>query len=334
MLPGRGLSEETKRSFFCCTVLLCLFGQLLCFCSCKNTKVDEFGNRQYRHIVEIPSDFESKSRLLLSGSDQSISGIIRTIKENSAFKNTIGTLQSKWKDRQSYYRNMLTKVKVTEDNLPWLYEMVTETARALKVKPPGVFVVFDGIPDAYVVNVQRPALVIHSALIGLLDQSELLFIVGHELAHIKFNHVMIMEFMQFLKFAVDFLPSKGLRDLTIKGLFLPLYEWVEDAEISADYGGLMLVSSPEIAASALIRMISGLQGEINVVAFRSQLRTVKQASGNSLNDFSLKLQEFAAPTPFVARRVEALYEFLESDKYSQLHSSSQYDTYEFWLSYK
>jgi len=95
------------------------------------------------------------------------------------------------------------------------------------------------------------SLCLTSRAIEELSENELLFLVGHELGHVLFEHDRLNLLCQ---------PSEGVDSLTIlpflgEWLFL---RWRQKAEISADRVGWLLTEDFEAGAGAIIKAATGL----------------------------------------------------------------------------
>ncbi|MDM8557501.1 M48 family metallopeptidase [Candidatus Parabeggiatoa sp. HSG14] len=265
--------------------------------------------------------------------DVALTKEINQLAENSFLKKTIiNWYYGKWADQLTINFANARKVKVSENQYPWLYEMVYKASVALDVKMPHTYVVSDGSPNAYVTGVTEPILVIHSSLIvDLMEPEELLFIIGHELGHIKFKHILANEIVGTSFTAIQMIPTETLRSFFTKVLLMSFLKWSRDSEISADRMGMILVGSKEIAGRALIKLISGLKtdfGQIDPKAFiEEQGNKIKYEDFNHFDLIKIPwthipvlFKEVTSTHPFIRSRVEALYQYKNSSEYTQLFS--------------
>ncbi len=122
--------------------------------------------------VQVASDLELTARV----NEFSASGPGRLL----------ATYHEEWRDRLTINNLRVAAVEVGPTQLPDLAALVAGIANVVGVDPPDTFVVQDPIPNAYVTNVERPVLVLHSRLIELLSQQELAFVIGHELPSVMY----------------------------------------------------------------------------------------------------------------------------------------------------
>jgi Zn-dependent protease with chaperone function len=119
-------------------------------------------------------------------------------------------------------------------------------------------------------------------MIDTMSDEELFFIMGHELGHIKANHVLYFSIGWLLFPLLDILGRRtmGATDVATYALVLALYEWSRQAEFSADRAGLLVAQDKGIAIQSLIRLAAGpsrLHHELNQEAFMDQARAYQDA---------------------------------------------------------
>jgi Zn-dependent protease with chaperone function len=242
---------------------------------------------------------------------------VNELAETPYVKKVINLYYEQWKDQLIYYDATFQKFKVTPNDYGQLHEIVSQAALALEVKVPHIYLINDSTPDAYVMGVTKPILVIHSELIRLMEPEELLFVIGHELGHLKFKHILVSELVAMLYYALEFIPTDTLRTLVTGGALLTFLKWSRESEISADRLGMILVGSEEIAARALIKLMTGLPvNQSKVKSFMDLHQEEDEAF--DLRKIPVLLKEATATHPFIGSRVKALYQYKNSPEYPQL----------------
>lgn len=266
-----------------------------------------------RHIYNVPADLQTKD--FQTPIDRELTEKINTFAEQEWLKKIITLYYDEWKDKLTINLNNVTKVKVTAHQYAWLHEMVFQASSALGITPPITYIIGHATPNAYVTNVKSPILVLHSAIIKLLNREELFFVIGHELGHIKSGHVLTHDIVSTALYALDKVP------LVNKLAPLSWLLWAKEAEISADRVGLLLLQDTKICSSALIKLLSGLTeqegGQINIEAFLQQKAEV-EADAVVLRRIPVLLAEATSTHPFIGTRVRALAEFKNSPQFSTL----------------
>ncbi|PWA36367.1 peptidase family M48 family protein [Artemisia annua] len=95
--------------------------------------------------------------------------------------------------------NIGTSVLVSENQLSELHQLMVQSAEALKIEAPDLYVRQSPVPNAYTlaINGKKPFVVVHTSLIELLTRKELQAVLAHELGHLKCDHgVWLVKFLQ------------------------------------------------------------------------------------------------------------------------------------------
>jgi len=205
-------------------------------------------------------------------------------------------------------------VRVTASQLPWLFDAVTEVAGLLEVAVPHVYVQQDPHLNAYTHGVGNQAvLAITHSLLEQLNKPELRFIVGHEIGHIKSQHVVFSTMASYL---LGDAQSRGSSEFS--SLLSELLEWQRESEVTADRAGLLVCGDVRASCTALLTLVVGsrrLAEQMDVVEF-----VENQDLDLEYNPLAKQL-EFSRTHPFMPKRIKELLAFTESKNYSRLIES-------------
>jgi Zn-dependent protease with chaperone function len=215
-----------------------------------------------------------------------------------------------------------------------IVEMVKECSQVLGVDPPPVFIYGSGEPNAYVTNLTHPhVLVLTGGLVELFQDNpdELRFIIGHELGHIKAQHIRThfvarMLFGSMLgKTRAQASTVSNLMSVATAGVLL---HWFRESEYTADRAGLLCVQgNVKTAQQALLRLLHRTR-QINKLMegqeedFSASLASLDQAELRNrpfVHIFSF-VTEMQSTHPFVPQRCEQLAQWGESEEYAELVS--------------
>jgi Zn-dependent protease with chaperone function len=195
-------------------------------------------------------------------------------------------------------------IKVSENNIPRIFNASKIVAKKISMKRPDVFVKQSPELNAYAIGVfGDKSVVLHSALVKIMNDDELLSILGHEFSHIKCGHTVWNTIIGTKNLVQIPLLSKCLE-------FLFLY-WSRIAEYTADRGGLISCRNLKATTTSFIKLAVGktLASEINVDDFLNQLekeRVATQMAGVLLTH------------PYLADRIMRLSDFYSSDIYKNI----------------
>ena len=175
-------------------------------------------------------------------------------------------------------------------------------------------------------GIEEPVVIIHDLLVGLLPRRELEFVIGHELGHIKFDHVLNLTIAQLLKvpgMVLDRVPILG--PVLKTGLDLALFEWQRKAELSCDRAGLLCAQDPEAGFRVMMRMAGApalYAAEFNIDAF---IRQYEELQGHQKDLLTRGFYMFSTATrshPWAAVRAHELKQWIDSGEYQAILDES------------
>ncbi len=210
-------------------------------------------------------------------------------------------------------------VRVEADQFARLHRVYRECAETLDVRPvPELYVTQTPLVNAGAVGVDQPFIVLNSALLDLLDDDELRFVLGHELGHVLSGHVLYKTMLQLLLRVSLVLTGLPLGNLALFSIISALNEWDRKSEYSADRAGLLALQDPELCYRVSMKMAGGGQvDQMSVDAFVRQAEEYEQA-GNIL-DGALKLLNLLGRShPFHVLRLAELKRWAETGDYPRI----------------
>ena len=165
------------------------------------------------------------------------------------------------------------------------------------------------------------ALGVTSSLVEKFSAAELRFVIGHELGHILFDHTSLP--MPATAMIEDMAGTIVSRTKAIE-----LYLWCRSAEISADRAGLACCGSLDVAASAFLKLSSGLStvdANLDITHYLAQVDSLASspAARQKPRDDDDTLDCFSTH-PDAPLRLRALAAFARSDAWQRIKGSSGY----------
>ncbi|KAJ9564050.1 hypothetical protein OSB04_000016 [Centaurea solstitialis] len=179
--------------------------------------------------------------------------------------------------------NIGTSVLVSENQLSELHQLMIQSAEALKIEAPDLYVRQSPVPNAYTlaINGKKPFVVVHTSLIELLSRKELQAVLAHELGHLKCDHGVWLTVANFLTLGANTIPGVG--GMIAQSLEEQLFRWLRAAELTCDRAALLVVQDPKVVVSVLMKLAGGcpsLADQLNVDAFLEQARSYDKASAS------------------------------------------------------
>jgi len=214
-------------------------------------------------------------------------------------------------ERIYYLENTADNVRVTERMFPRLYRYLQWGCQILGVEQPELYVTTDPVPRSFTYGHTRPFIVLTSGLIDLLDEQERCFVIGHELGHIRFGHVLYTVLAENLTTILELVgkATLGIGSLLGYGLALPLFDWYRKTALSCDRAGLLCVQQRDVPFRVLMKLAGGseaLYAEMDRDEFMAQIRAYADADDSTLNQaYKLMLTAFR-PHPFPIMRAKHL----------------------------
>jgi Zn-dependent protease with chaperone function len=190
-----------------------------------------------------------------------------------------------------------TSVRVTDRHFPEIEAVVRRCSALLGMRAPLVFVREDFLVPITAMGLGEPySIVISSEWLRHLDDDELAFLVGCELAHIGAGHTRISSLFS----------ASGRENPIIALVF---GAWLRRTEYTADRVGLLCCGSLEAATRAIYATtFRELKRRVDLDAFIQQRRAIEA-------DPSLAMGEWLGETPYAVNRLRELAQFATSPLY-------------------
>ena len=218
-----------------------------------------------------------------------------------------------------YLDNISSSVLVGDRQLPHLHALLLEACQIIDLDPPQLYIRQHPVPNAYTFAMRgkQPFIVIHTALIDLLNLAEIQAVIGHELGHLKCDHSVYLTLANLLTIAASQLP---LGEVLVPTFQTQIMEWIRCAEFTCDRAALLVVQDAKIISSLLMKLSGGsptLSDQLNVEAFLDQARAYDVAVASDLGEVikQIRTQDLTHPLPVLRAR--------EIDRWS---NSSEYQT--------
>ena len=207
-------------------------------------------------------------------------------------------------------------VRTSPTQFARVHRIYGEVARTLDA--PGdypVYVTQDPHFNAAAYGMEKPFIVVNSALEERFDDEELRFILAHELGHIMSGHVLYTTMMRLLTMLAGMgFPIVGL---AARAVLVALLEWYRKAELSCDRAGILGVQDPEPGLRVMLKFAGGASGDANLAEFIRQSDEYREEG--ALADQVYKVLNVLGSThPFPVIRVAEMRAWFESGAYERI----------------
>lgn len=228
-------------------------------------------------------------------------------------------------DRWMYCFNMSMSVRCGPNQYKTLYDILRESCDVLDMPEPELYLTNNPFPNAYAGGVERPYITLRSSMVDTLTDEQLYHLIGHELGHIKAGHVLYFSVASVLMPLLELIGRRtfGLGDIASVGMMLAFYEWMRNAEHTADRAGLLVAQELNTSLDSLLSITAGpnrLREEQSRDAFMDQARAYQDASGwdaiGKVLIFMLMGAMFTHPMP--VHRAQHLEKWVLSGAYDRI----------------
>lgn len=215
-------------------------------------------------------------------------------------------------------------LRVTQDSFPDLHSQVALACETLHLpRIPEVYIASSGEINAFTSGVKDPIIVLTSGAIDTLTSDELLFVIGHELGHIKSSHVLYYQIANFLPVVGDILGSitLGLGDLLSFGLKMALLNWARMSEFTADRAGFLVTQDIAPAMGAMMKL-AGLphryRDQVNIEDFIAQARAFEALDSDKISRFAKWISIAGQSHPWTVLRANQFMAWFDSGDYQRI----------------
>lgn len=223
---------------------------------------------------------------------------------------------------------LATGVQVTEKQLPKLHRMLAQACKVLDMHTPDLYIKQSPVANAYTLAVQgqRPFIVMHSALLELLDDEEILAVLAHECGHLKAEHGLWVTMANLLIILSASLFGGGLGRAVAEIGNAQIMRWLRAAELTCDRAALLVVQDPRVVMSSVMKLAGGspkYAKDLDVDSYLSQAEQFDKASTTRLGRLMSRGMMRDLTHPFPVLRVRELKRWSSSSHFQTLVSRGQ-----------
>lgn len=235
----------------------------------------------------------------------------RALKAIPALDKAVAKLMEYGFERLFYLDNIASNVRVTPKMFPRLHRNLVWASRILDVAEPELYITVDPTPNAFTYGHTRPFITMTSGLIDMLDDEERLFVIGHELGHIKAGHVLYTTLARNIASIMTLVgqATLGIGAILGQSLVYALLEWSRNAELTADRAGLLCVQDLDSCVSTFMKLAGGasrLYAEMDRDEFLRQIGEYEEADRSALNTAYKALLTMGRSHPYAILRAKEL----------------------------
>jgi Zn-dependent protease with chaperone function len=221
---------------------------------------------------------------------------------------------------------MASAVKVTPKQCPDIHAKLQIACTTLGVDMPDMYIQQNPIVNAFTGGVEKPIIVLHSALLERLNEEETLAVIAHEVGHIHAEHVLYLTAARLIELLINggaaiLLPGSEIIKLVISlGISSALLAWARRAELSCDRAALLVTQDPHVIGRTMMKLAGGtMASKVDYDLFLEQGRQFqKDCEEKALDKFWAQVVNAGRSHPFPIWRVGEILEWVESGQYQDL----------------
>lgn len=210
-------------------------------------------------------------------------------------------------------------LKVTKESYPKIYQYLEFACKILDVRDvPELYIEWGYSINACTVGSEHPIIILQSGLIDLCDDDEIMFIIGHELGHIKSNHMLYHMMAQVFNYVISMIPFGNVISSSLQ---YALYYWSRMSEFTADRAGLLCCQNKDASVRAFMKM-SGMPikqyDEMHYETFIQQARNFKQLDYDGMNKIIKFISIADDSHPWTVMRAAELLNWIDNGCYDRI----------------
>jgi len=241
------------------------------------------------------------------------------LRKLTGFDTILRNLAGLFNDRALRLNYLASAVRASQEQFPDLYQMMLDGCYILDLPTvPELYISQDSQVNAWALGLDKPFIVLNSAIVELMDPEEIRFIIGHELGHVLSGHTVYNTMLRNLLLLVQRLALVPFAWIGLKAVVWGLEEWSRKAEMSADRAGLLATQDVDAARRALMKTAGGRRlAEFSSDEFHRQAREYDAVP--DVRESLLKLLQLQGQThPFAVVRFAELDRWADEGDYRNI----------------
>ena len=224
--------------------------------------------------------------------------------------------------------NMSSKIRLSEEQVPRVYNMLPGICEKLGIAVPPLYLELNRNPNAYTYGHKDPFITVTSGLLECLNDEEIYAVLAHECGHIACEHVLYHTMGNLILtggLTISEILGNNLVTFAVsQTLETAFYYWMKCSEFSADRAAGICCENSKPVVQTMMRLAGGtshIGDEINVDLFVNQ--AAEYSEKRSLSTSNKIMEFFATRTlshPLLSVRAHEAILWCESDAYKDILS--------------
>lgn len=212
-----------------------------------------------------------------------------------------------------------SNIRASEKGYPEIYKLLEDACDILDLKnKPDFYLQWGYDVNGFTTGAEHPLIVLNSGVIDICTRTEALFVIGHEIGHIKSMHMLYHMIAQAFSYIVDAIPGGSLLGAPLQ---MALCYWSRMSEFTADRAGLLCCQNKDAAITAMMKM-AGMPvrffEKMSYSSFIDQAQEFKQLDYEVMNKVIKFVSIVNDSHPWTVMRAAELLNWIESGEYDRI----------------
>ena len=220
-------------------------------------------------------------------------------------------------ERQINIRYTGSNIRVTASSYPEIYRLFDRACEIINLPArPDLYLEWGYHVGGFTIGVDHPIIVLKSGAIDLLSEDELMFVIGHEMGHIKSRHTLYHQIAAYLPFLADKVGqfTLGIGGYVTQPVILALLHWKRMSEFTAGRAGILTCQDLEVAAGVMMKLAGmpvNYYPGMKFDSFLDQAHEFERLDYDKLNKLSKYIQKIDSTHPWTVMRAAELLKWVE-----------------------
>lgn len=226
-------------------------------------------------------------------------------------------------ERVAYIMNVAQSVRVSPTQCPRLYAALKEGCAILDMPEPELYVAQTPLVNAMTSGHTRPYIILHSGLVDLLSEEEIMAVIAHELGHILCGHVLYKTMARAISLLLQLLGEMtlGIGRLVGYSLQAALLEWDRMSEFTADRASLLAVQDSQVLLTLMMKLAGGTlfqRDQMNAAEFLQQAQLYRAVDTSLLDRLYKSMLVAPATHPMLVVRASEIVNWAGESGYQDI----------------
>ena len=240
----------------------------------------------------------------------------------------ISWLNSKSLEHLMRQRNLESTIRLSPRQGGSIYEAFEYACHILDIEnPPELFIKNQPFFNAYAMGTKRHSIVLTSSLVDAVNEEELLAVIGHELGHIKCEHMLYKTVSHVLAlFGMELIREMipGVGQAAGMAIGFAMTNWSRKAELSCDRASLLVAQDVQAVSQLTMLLAAGSRKiipELNVEEVFRQSEELEEMENTILGKL-FQLQDLQNTHPVPIQRCVEIDKWSKSEQFRHILSGA------------